>query len=317
MSFFNFGSGASTTLYIDKPFQLNLADTVFVENEITGLYEKLLMDCYSRSNDLKESPIYFDNCLASENNQGLISLLSDAMYKKTDLFLVLKSDVIRLADTEEKTKIAEDYKKTGKSSIGVYCSFKDFVKTDMLKVYYSMLFNVFDTTNTQMNISKSIQVKINKLRDLVSLSAKDSTVPQAKDLVDALKNGKGIMLDKDDEIAAIMTSLDPVKAGIELVNSKVASTIGMPLSYVNGELSAGLSSSGEGDSDMVERGLKPYFNSIWKPVVDKLMDSNITFKSDSWRTLEPMLKYITVIETSDLIEKDVKAKFVKSISERI
>ena len=316
-NFFNYGQGDTETIYLQKAFWLSVNEKEFVETELVGLYQKILMDCLVRSKGLIDSNSYFDNCLSSESNKGIITLLAEAMYKQGDLYLVEQSGIVRLADKDEQDKIKEDYAKSGKSSLGIACSFKHFRKTNILKIYYIMLYNVFDTTNSQMNISKALKVKIKGLRDLIGLSSKDSTLPQGKELVDALKQGKGILLDKEDDIEATLASLDSVNTGIELVSQRIASTVGMPISYINGELSAGLSSSGEGDSDMVERGLKPYFSSIWKPVVDSLFASDVVFASDSWRALEPRLRNLPYIESSDLLSIEAKQAYGEAIEERI
>jgi hypothetical protein len=323
MGWFN-NSGVNNSLIteLDNPYSLNILAVKYVECEIKNIYQKILMECYNHSVNLPESKIYFNSCLENENNSGLIILLANSMLNMGKLYLIREEEIIRKADVAEQQKIQNDYSTIGRSDIGIYCSFKNFDKTILLKVYYAILFNVFQTVNTQMGLSSSLQLGVAGLRDLIGLDSKDKAKAQAKEISDALKAGKGVIKDVQDIFSTTQTDISPVNASIDIINKRISSCLGMPISYLTGELSAGLSSTGEGDIEKFEEGLQVYFYSIWKPVIDNLFfkdkkDKGISFKKSNWRSLEVLLKNLSLIETSELLDDATKQIYASEIANRL
>lgn len=73
--------------------------------------------------------------------------------------------------------------------------------------------------------------------------------------------------------------------------------------------------TGEGDADAVERGLSYYFNSIFKPVCDGLLGTNLVFKTSRWRKFAEISNLLPVLEGvgEDLVPKEFKDKLIKEI----
>src|SRR5207342_3362207 len=101
-------------------------------------------------------------CVSSSTQHGLITLLSEAMSRKSELYLVYNSavKVVRLADNTEKEQIRADYEKQGFSPIGVYISFHNYKRTDMLKLYSALEYCLIGALNKGMNTSNAVQLKI-------------------------------------------------------------------------------------------------------------------------------------------------------------
>lgn len=121
-----------------------------------------------------------------------------------------------------------------------------------------------------MNVAKSVQIKMAKMR--ASVGAVDSVVVinQAKGIAEGLKNGKSVLLDSEDEIAHSQIDMDPTEKSIHFLDSKRAFYLGLPLSYIDGEQTGGIGSTGEADTKAIERGLKSYWVSILKPTITAL-----------------------------------------------
>jgi hypothetical protein len=70
----------------------------------------------------------------------------------------------------------------------------------------------------------------------------------------------------------------------------------MPLSYVDGEQTPGIGSTGEADTRAVERGLKQYYITIIKPTLEALFGIKTTFKSNDFRMIASGLEALKTFE---------------------
>lgn len=303
--FFSWGSGGGVADEMPDLFPLGIDQKLFVETEIKNIYSKILTDVVERTEGLGEDNIalMWDNCLASESRYGLISLLSCAMLNKTDIFLVLdkSTGVLREATAAEQAIIKADYKAQAESSTGVYISFKDYCRTDMIRVYSCLEYCTVASLNKTMNLSKAVQIKINDLRGSVALIDAEKAKAQAKLIADALKAGKDCYMDAKDVIETAVPNIDPTKASMELLNQKRAFYLNMPASYITGELNSGLGDTGQADAKATERGLRGYFVSIIKPVCKALFGKELTFKSEDFLQLATNIE---ALKTFDLVSEE-------------
>lgn len=302
--FFNWSGSSSGADEIPNLFPLSIAEKLFVETEVKGLYAKILTDVVERTEGLTDDDlaVLWDNCLASESCDGLITMLSKAMCDKADLFLVLDeaTNVLRKATQSEQTQIKKDYETQAESKTGVYVSFKNYSRTDMIKVYSALEYSTVSGLNKTMNLSKAVQIKIADLRKSVSLIDADIAKAQAQKIATALKEGRDVGMDAADVLETGNPNLEPIKATMQLLNEKRAFYLNMPASYITGELNSGLGDSGQADVKAVERGLRGYFVSIVKPVCKALFGADLTFKSDDFVGLQATLECLKTFElTSD------------------
>ncbi len=122
------------------------------------------------------------------------------MTEQKELFLVYvpSVNVLRKATTQEEETIRADYKKSGESKTGVFVSFKNYRRTEMLSIYSALEYCVIASLHKTLNISKAIQIKISELRASVSLKDESVARGQASALAKALAAGKDIFLDARD-----------------------------------------------------------------------------------------------------------------------
>ena len=289
-SFFGSGTDELTTNEIPAIFPLSLQSNVFIKSDILNTYIKILTDTMERTHGVPEEkePALWDNCLVSEASRGLISLLAEAMSEMSDLFLVYKpsTKVIRKADTKEQQQIEADYKASGSSKVGVFISFKNYHRTDMLKIYSSFEYCVLSSLNKSLNVAKAIQFKIHDLRASVSMIDAPIAAAQAKSISSALGKGNDAYMDAKDVIETAKIDTEPTEKAITFLDAKRAFILGLPLSYINGEQTGGLNASGEGDMRAVEQGLKQYYVSILRPVIKAILDAETTFKSQDFKQLQ-------------------------------
>lgn len=289
-------------------FPLPIAQNVFVPTDVQAVYSKILTDVIERTQGIPEDAqtALWDNCLQSEAGDGLITLLSKAMEGKTRLFLVWRNGVLRKAQSDEQAKIEEAYAQNRPDSApGIFINFQKYTRTDMVKLYSALEYCVIGSLYKNMNLSKAIQLKVEGLRSSVALTDSDKAKSQAKDVANALAAGKDALLDSKDLIETHEPSLDATEKSIEFLDSKRCFYLGLPRSYVNGETGKGLGDSGEGDAKAVERGLKTYFFSIIKPVVEALFGASVTFKSQDFRMITVALDALKTFElTSDRFISD-------------
>jgi hypothetical protein len=319
-SLFGFRSVTSATqAELPDIFSLAMKSDYFVDTDVMNVYSKILTDCIDRTQGIPEKvqPLLWDNFLQNEATDGLISLISKAMAHKDDLFLVYDEAILllRQANPEESKQIEEDYQNKGESDVGIYVSFECYHRTDMVRIYSSMEYCTVASLNKMMNLSKALQLKMNDLRGTVSLSDSAIAIEQAQAIAIALARGKDVLIDKNDEIFTGTPDISSIKESIQFLDAKKSFYYGMPLSYINGEQTPGIGSTGEADAKAVERGLRQYFTSVLKPILDALFDIKTSFKSNDFRQIASALEAIKTFELvgDDLITLESKRLIISKL----
>jgi hypothetical protein len=301
-----------TDLKLKAPFEISLCKKEFVEIKTENLFKKILHRCYSRTEgatDKIKIASLFDSKESSGASNGLISLIAIAMAQKQEQAIVFNSGIVRIATFDEKQTIIKNYEKDNKSDTGILINFKNYKLTDLVNSYYGIIYDIIESMNTQVGLAKALQIKISSLRGTVSVAGKEEPIQQAKDINDALTKGQSVLLDKNDAVETLTLNSDSVKNAIMLVNSQLATDLGVSLSFVNGELTTGMSATGEADSNADEYGFQDFFNSIFKPVCDKLFNWNLRFVSDDWRYFSAMIGSLIIVENSALLSEEQKKAF--------
>lgn len=302
MSFSTWFSWATSSSSQELPelFPLGVEQKEFVDIDMKNIYAKIITDVLERTEGIPDqyTPSLWDNCLKSENSEGLVTMLSKAMVNKSDLFLVYDKAVklLRKATNTEEVMIKKDYSEQGSSKVGVFVSFKNYRKSDMVRLYSVLEYCAITSLNKNMNLSKAIQFKMNDLRGSVALNDKSEIQAQVQSIVTSLSNGKDIYTDAKDIIETATPDLTATEKAMTFINERRSFYLGMPASYVTGEAPAGLGDSGEGDAKAVERGLKNYYFSIVKPVVEAVFDTKTSFKSEDFRMISTSLQALQTFE---------------------
>ncbi len=304
MSLFSFFSGSTSSgddsNSLAEIYPMSLASDIFVKADMLACYTKILTDTLERTFGItdKIQSTLWDNCVQSENSDGLVTMLARAMVNKADLFLVYKPsiDLLREADAKEQNLIRADYKSSGASKLGVFISFKNYRRTDMLFVYSAMEYCIISSLHKSVNIAKAVQIKMSNLRDTVSLADSSVVITQAKSIAGALGRGADVLLDKDDEITNATPDVGPTEKAIGFLDAKRAYILNLPMSYISGEQTTGIGTTGESDMRAVERGLKQYYFSIIKPVIEVLFTVDTQFKSHDFRQITSALEALKTFE---------------------
>lgn len=294
---------------IPNIFPLSLLNADFIKYDIFSTYSKILTDTLDRTNGIpkEKMPLFWDNCVQNETPEGLITLLAKAMTDKNDLFLVYKKSVgvLRLATPEEQKQIEADYKSAGKSSTGVFISFKKYQRTTMLEIYSGLEYCILNSLHKSLNISKSIQLKLKSLRASVSLNDVEIAKNQAKSIAKALSKGNDIMLDKEDEVTTATVDTSATEKAIGFLDAKKSFILGLPVAYISGLQTGGIGSTGEADMRAIERGLKQYFLSILQPTIKALFGLDVEFKTQDFRQVTSALE---ALKTFDLVSDESLSK---------
>lgn len=322
MSLFSFFSGSATTdsdCALPEIYSLGLVSADFCLADIVATYTKILTDTFERTHGIpkKVVPLLWDNVVQNSNGEGLVTMLVTAMVKKTDLFLVYAKavDVLRLATPTEQNQIRADYAKAGKSAIGVYISFRNYRRTDMLQIYAALEYCILCSLYKTVNISKAVQIKMSELRSTTSLADSGVAIAQAKSLATALREGSDILLDANDDITTASPNIDPTEKAISFLDAKRAYYLDLPISYISGMQTGGIGSTGEADMRAVERGLKQYFFSIVHPVLLAIFGIDTEFKSHDFRQMDGALE---ALKTFELIgDENISGKSKREVIARM
>lgn len=299
-----------TTESFQDIFPIPIASKDFVSIDVQNIYSRILTDTVERTQGIPEAlkPLLWDNCLASEKQDGLVTLLAKAMCDKSELFLVYMPGlkIVRKATQDEETLIKESYKKKAEpvklnGGTGIYVTFRNYTKSDMVKFYSALEYCAVGALWKQGNLSKAIQIKISDLRASVSLSDGVEAKRQAKLMADGLADGKDILTDVKDKIESMVPDLTATQSMLDLISKKQSFYLGMPSSYFSGlQSNSSMSDTGKADSKAIERGLRGYYFSIIKPVLDGLFSIKTSYKSEDTEALDIALKTLESFDrTSD------------------
>lgn len=264
----------------------------FVKIDVEMVYAKILTDVLERTHGLEEDQVamLWDNCLSGNSREGLVTMLAKAMRDQEELFIVYESiskgaDILRRAKGQEAEQIKADYLKTASSEKGIFISFKNYSKSDMVKIYAGLEYDTLSSLSKSRNLSKAIQLKMSNLRSSTGAGDAMEAIAQAKAIARSLSEGKDILLDKDDSVETATVDLTATKESIAFLDAKRSFYLGMPASYLNGTQTTGIGTTGESDTKAVERGLKPYYFSILKPVLEELFETKVRYKSQDVRQI--------------------------------
>lgn len=320
LDIFKFSGSSSVGSGLPALYNVPMTPQEFVDIDVKQIYTKILTDVLERTQGISEKAqsILWDNCLQSETNEGLVTLLAKAMACKEELFLVYNAaaNTLRKADGAEQETIRTDYKQKGESAVGIYISFKKYFRTDMVKLYSMMEFCVVASLYKKSNLSKAIQYKMSKLRESVSLGDSAAAKAQAAEIAKALGDGQDVLMDGEDQVDLPSVDMEPISKSIAFLDAKRCFYLGMPMSYVNGEMAKGLGDSGDADMKAIERGLKAYYFSIIKPVLAALFKGASTkYKSKDFAQISTSLEVLKTFELigDDLISRENKLLIVEQL----
>lgn len=301
---FNFLGSSSTDTELPDIFPMPIIMANFVAIDVRNLYSKILTDVFERTEGITDDQqnLLWDNCLASEKQDGLITMVSKAMADKADLFLVYDKalKVIRLADAKEVEQIKAEYKLKGESQAGMYITFRNYSRTDMIKFYSQLEYCSVGSLWKSANISKALQLKMTDLRSSVGMTDSADVKVQAQAIAKGLGQGKDVMTDAKDIIETAKPDLTAATSMNEFIAKKQSLYTGLPASYLTGEQTGGLGDSGNADTKATERGLRAYYFSIAKPLVEGMFGVTTKFKSDDFDGLSTSLEALKTFDiTSD------------------
>ena len=304
---------------LEDIFPFPIAQKDFVSIDVQNIYTRILTAVLERTEGIsdEQQALLWDNCVANEATDGLVTLVAKAMTNKQDLFIVYDKalKLIRKATSVEQAAIEADYKARGISEKGVFITFRHYTRTDMVKIYSCLDYLTVGSLHKSMNLSKAIQIKISDLRGSVAYGDRGNPEAQMIAIAKGLKEGRDVGVDAKDIIETAKPDLTATNSSIEFIAKKMSFYLGLPASWFNGESNKGLGDTGQSDAKAVERGLKPYYFSLVKPVIEAIFGIKTTFKSEDFLLISTAMEAMKTFEiTSDeLVGQDSKRKIVNKL----
>ncbi len=295
-----FGLASNSNAEVPIIYSMNMTVTQFIRADVLATYRRILTDTCERTHGLKDAQwkLLWDSCVQTDSSLGLVSLLAIAMQSKGEIFIVYKPsvNVLRLADQNEQQQIMREYREKGESTAGVWISFRNYDRTDLLNIFSEMEYCVISSLFKTVNLAKAVQLKMNEMRSSVSLSDSAVTVNQAKSIAAALRAGKDVMLDAKDSVTTSTPDVGPTEKAIAFLDAKRAFHLSLPIAYISGLQSSGIGSTGDADARAIDRGLRQYFLSIIQPVFEAVFKVDVDFRPEDTRAVESGLDVIKAFE---------------------
>lgn len=311
-NFFNWFGGSGSSTKLPEIFPMVVGQKDFVSIDCETIYKRILTDVLERTEGLSEDQkvLLWDNCLGSEKQDGLVSMLAKAMVDKSALFLVYIPGLklIRKANSVEEQTIRADYKAKGESATGIYITFENFRQSDMIKLYSALEYCGVNSFWKSMNLSKALQIKVSELRSSTGMNDKADLEKQAVEIAKALSEGLDIYIDAKDVLELLNPDLTATNSAMELIEKKRSFYLGLPASYLQGDSSKGLNDSGKGDQKKVEQGLRGYYFAIVKPVLKGIFGKDTTYKSEDFDQIMASMEVMKTFSITDdeLVSMDNK-----------
>lgn len=312
-----------------RPYKLSICERDFIQTRTVVLFEKILKRCYHKTGGITEKEannIALSVFLSVENGaqkNGTIPLVAQAMASRQKIYLVYDAKIAlaRKATAEEQQELSTQYADnnnalgTLKSGLrGMILDFTNYKLASLVRCYMGLIYAVMDSANTQVNLARSLQIKINKLRDNISVLTSDDAIKQASGINNALKEGRSVLLDNLDNVIQTAINADSIKQALTIFYSALASDLGLSVSFVSGELTSGMSATGDADINYEEDGIKDFWVSIWRPICIRLYNqTKVKFITDRWRNIGAKLQNLVYVENSDLYTLEQKQEFAQSI----
>lgn len=299
------------------PFTVEMKAADFVDFKVVTLYAKILRRCYAKSSGLSDEQAanLWDSVDLGDAQHGIINKVSFAMAKKKELVLFKDGGIVREAEQAEAEQIKRDYEERGRSDKGVYLNFKKYSLTDVLRLYMAFIFEIIRGAWVNVNLTKALQLKIADARKTIAASDAADPMQVASNVVSALKAGKSVFLDAGDEVKTTELQTQAIKDALSLVYGLLAGELGVSTSFICGELTSGMAVTGEADVNANEDGIKDFFNSVFKPIMDKLFGVSLKFKSDNWRRIKEFAQIIPFVETAEYISEEKKRELLERLFE--
>jgi hypothetical protein len=300
-------------------FPLSFRESDFVAIDVRNIYMRILTDVLERTQGIKDEDqkLLWDNCVASDSSDGLVTMIARAMAEKNDLFIVFDRavGVIRKATQPEQEQIKKDFKAKASSTVGTFITFRNYQRTDMVKLYSALEYCAVASLSKSMNLSKAIQLKLSDLRSTVSLADSGDATAQAVALAEGLAAGRDVMLDAKDSIETATPDLTATKSAMQFIAEKRSFYLGLPASYITGSVDGAMGDKAAADKAAIERGLKGYFFSVIKPVIEAIFGSKVTFESEDFEQLGSSLEALKTFElvSGELLSQDNKRILINKL----
>lgn len=329
LGFKNRGPATAEMTQLTCPYKLCMCERDFVRVKTLALLERILKRCYHKTAGIdrkaydKIAQSVFLSVESGAEQNGTIPLVARAMLDRQKIYLVYSDSLglVRKATSDEQRELTEAYKsnnnatgrlKDGKR--GMVLNFANYDLVQLIKCYMTLIYAVMDSGNTQVNLSRSLQIKINKLRDNISVLTSDDAIKQSNNINDALKRGNSVLLDNLDNVIQTAVNADSTQKALDIFYSALAADIGLSMSFVSGVLTSGMSATGDADINYEENGIKDFWTTIWRPICVKLYgQERVHFDTDRWRNLTARLQNLVYVENSMLFSEEQKKQFAESI----
>jgi len=217
--------------------------------------------------------------------------------------LIYKKGVVREAADDEIKKIEAEYKAGTLSKTGVLLNFESYTKTRLIRHYFAQAYSVQLANNTMTGIASALLYKIHDLRKLFGKKEVQSAIDQAKAVVKAFRRGKAAMTDSLDDLAQQKGDSDTTIATAENIYAELAGLLMISQFFITGKPTTGASVIGDADINLSEPGVKIFFVSVFKRVVDRLYGIKISFVSQKWRMFASLSSALIILENSKSVSR--------------
>lgn len=296
----------------------------FIQASIQSLYERILWRVVNEVDaDEKTLENIQRSCATNytlRNQKGFIEYVAKAMSQK-QVIILTKREVeyvqglsFYLFESEVK---GAGWAKRDDEVINpdeIILDFSHFKLTDMLRVYYMLLFNALDGAGKGVNISQALLLKI---ADLNKITHEDRNLEilknQLSELDESIRGGRLAFVDGDSSVEFASFDIEPTKLVIDFIYRSIANVIGYPLSFVTGEdTGSSLGDTGEAERKRIRRANEYFFLSIILPLLEDVYRKTFTLRTEIENSKQ-MVEMFNWAESDTMLTYDAKVRTLSNM----
>jgi predicted DNA-binding protein (UPF0251 family) len=298
----------SSTRYLTK--------AAYINYKLESLWSRIIWGVFGHTQfkSKENESLYTESTTLLE--YGFLDSLVRKVASSASVLYINDTDVIRLALPNEFVK-ANDLLRANKPlpTGWLFFNAKNFRRLNLsLKDIIARQFLIEETEDLQLTASSGGILKIADLRKLTQNNSKEDIESQAKKVVDALANGRKVMIDAADEYVneeGSSSATNAIKEANANAIDELSQELGLPTFFFTGELDNGGLFSGEiKELKVLLEALNYYYLRIVGPCLRKLFPKEkITYGLSMVEKISEVNEITNILESSteffEPIKKDV------------
>jgi hypothetical protein len=280
----------------------------FCDVWFSSLYDRILWRLFRKTifENKFDTSIFYNSANNEVQQFGFIELLKRHILDNSQVILQYDPTAKTITPTNEK-----------KNKYCVSLNFEYLRKLHILLLYYAtQLYQLSQGFSVSVAQAKSLVVYVDKLQENMAFNEKDSVERQVKSIIDGINTGTGAYTSSGSRIEVGLRDVSNQEKGNNYVYSQVSSLLQLSANFLMGTNTGGtLNNGNEVEALKDDETFECLWYEYFKNTIEKLFNTEITFKINKFRLSNEHRTYLDWVETNNLIPQNIKQSITADILE--